>query len=105
MVKTNKLKKIALRIGGMTKGPSWPIITATTKVQAVVPIEKPKTLKRPRIVPIAIDTSRKISGAVAMIHLIVSMPAIPPRTIAAIDQQPDCQKRKSLDPDQTSHPP
>src|SRR3954466_14266691 len=95
MVKTNRLKKIALRIGGMTKLPSWPMITATTRVQAVVPIEKPKTLKRPRMVPIAIDSSRKISGAVAMTHVMVSMPAIPRETAAAVDQQPDCQKRGS----------
>ena len=47
--------------------------TATTRMQAVVPIEKPRILTRPSIVPIAIASSRKISGAVEMIHLTVSM--------------------------------
>src|ERR1051325_2887231 len=46
-------------------------MTATIKVQAVVPIAKPKNLRRPRMVPIAIDSSRKISSVVATIHWIV----------------------------------
>src|SRR4051794_32479953 len=86
MVNTNRLKKIAFTIGGMTKWPSWPMITATTKVQAVVPIEKPKTLKRPRMVPIAIDSSKKISGAVATIHSMVAMLGFL-RTAASSNQQ------------------
>jgi hypothetical protein len=43
--------------------------TATISVHAVVPIENPRILTRPRMVPSAIDSSRKISGAAEMIHL------------------------------------
>jgi hypothetical protein len=48
-------------------------------VHAVVPIEKPRILTRPSKVPRATASSRKISGAVEMIHLMVSMVAIPQR--------------------------
>jgi hypothetical protein len=42
-------------------------------MQAVVPIEKPRILTRPSTVPMAMESSRKISGAVEIIHLTVSM--------------------------------
>jgi hypothetical protein len=42
-------------------------------VHAVVPIENPRIRTRPRMVPSAIDRSRKISGAAEMIHLTVLM--------------------------------
>ena len=51
-------------------------MTATISVQAVVPIENPAICFRPRIVPSAIASSRKTSGAVETIHLIVSIGAL-----------------------------
>src|SRR3954464_10197236 len=58
---------------GNVKVPSCPMRTATMSVQAVVPIEKPRIRTRPRMVPSATDSSRKISGAAEMIHLTVLM--------------------------------
>src|SRR6476469_3271009 len=48
-------------------------MTATISVQAVVPIENPAIRIRPSIVPSATARSRKISGAVETIHLMVSI--------------------------------
>ena len=60
IVKTNRLKNIDLNNGGITKFPSCPSSTATTSVQAVAPIENPLNWSRPKNVPSAIATSRKI---------------------------------------------
>src|SRR5436853_7664783 len=75
MVKTNRLKKIDLNSGGMTKLPNCPRMTATLRMQAVVPSANPLNLTRPRIVPIATDKRRKISGAEAMIDFTVLITA------------------------------
>src|SRR5258708_20308329 len=76
IVNTNRLKKIDLNSAGITKFPSCPSITATISVQAVAPIENPIIRSRPRNVPKAIASSRKISGAVEMTDLIASIGAI-----------------------------
>jgi hypothetical protein len=67
-------------------------------VQAVAPIENPLNWSRPTNVPRAIESSRKISGAVEMIHLIVFTGAIlkPRRAQAPI------APLKSIDSDQAS---
>jgi len=52
-------------------------MTETIRMHAVVPVEKPKNFWRPRTVPIATASSRKISGAVALIHLMRSILAFP----------------------------
>src|SRR3954454_14997685 len=72
----NRLKKIDLNSGGITKVPSCPRSTAAISVQAVAPTENPLIWSRPKNVPNAIESSRKISGAVETIHLIVSIGAI-----------------------------
>ncbi|MGY3408960.1 hypothetical protein ACVWZV_005073 [Bradyrhizobium sp. GM5.1] len=64
---------MTLSSAGNVKVPSCPIRTATMSVHAVVPIENPKIRTRPRMVPSATDSSRKISGAAEMIHLTVIM--------------------------------
>jgi hypothetical protein len=76
IVKTNRLKKIDLKNGGITKFPSRPSSTAATSVQAVAPTENPLNWSRPKNVPIAIARSRKISGAVETTHLMVFIGAI-----------------------------
>ena len=76
IVNTNRLKNTDLNNGGITKFPSSPSSTAATSVQAVAPTENPLNWSRPKNVPIAIESSRKISGAVEMIHLMVSIGAI-----------------------------
>ncbi|MGY4326927.1 hypothetical protein ACVWWG_001344 [Bradyrhizobium sp. LB7.2] len=43
----------------------------------MVPIAKPRILIRPSSVPIAMASSKKISGALVMIHLTVSMVDFP----------------------------
>jgi hypothetical protein len=78
MVNTNRLKRMPLSTGGNVKGPSCAVRTATTiSVHAVVPIANPRTLTRPRMVPIATANSRKISGAVEMIHLTLAIVVFP----------------------------
>src|SRR5258705_8166958 len=77
MGNTNRLKSTTLSTDGNVKVPSCPMRTATISVHAVVPSANPRILKRPRIVPMATANSRKISGAVEMIHLTLSMVAFP----------------------------
>ena len=82
---TNRLNKKVLKIGGKVKLPSCPISTATIRTHAVTPTENPWTLIRPRIVPMAMVSSRKISGAVELIHLTVCMTAFP-RCIVSVEE-------------------
>src|SRR5947199_7705759 len=90
---------MTLSSDGKVKVPSWPMRTATIRMQAVVPIEKPRILKRPRMVPMAIASSRKISGAVEMIHLMVSMVACPPGAVRLVRSRSQ-EIGAGLDPDQ-----
>src|SRR5712671_1653353 len=100
MVNTNRLKSTTLSTDGNVKVPSCPMRTATISVHAVVPSANPRILTRPRMVPIATVNSRKISGAVEMIHLTLSMVALPRRFDRAWDLIPGtCGK---LDPDQAA---
>jgi hypothetical protein len=65
MVKTKSPKKIDFSSGGITKAPSCPSATATSRVQAVAPTVNPRICMRPRIVPMATARKMKISGAAA----------------------------------------
>jgi hypothetical protein len=60
-------------------------MTETVRMHAVVPIEKSKDFWRSRTVPIATASSRKISGAVALIHRIVWMVGVSPGGFLVFD--------------------
>jgi hypothetical protein len=77
MVNTNRLNGMPLSTRANVKGPNCPLRTATISVHAVVPIANPRTLTRPRMVPIATAKSRKISRAVEMIHLTLAIVVFP----------------------------
>ena len=115
IVKTNRLKRMTRSSGGKVKLPSCPIRTDTIRMQAVVPIAKPWILTRPRMVPIATASSRKISGAVEVIHLTVSIFVFPgfasgcelnTGTAWRLDQNQSYlgAAGRRLDPDQGSSP-
>jgi hypothetical protein len=95
MVNTNRLKRMPLSIGGNVKVPSCPMRTATISVHAVVPIEKPRILTRPRRVPMATAKSRKISGAVEMIHPTLFMVVFPPARSSIVHRFDSREPRKA----------